>query len=73
MHSLTPAWLARYPRPTHCVHDNGSEFTGHLFQFMLSDAGITSRPISSHTPTSNALVESVHRAIGQVIRALIAL
>ena len=40
---------------------------------MLSDAGITSRPISSHTPTSNALVESVHRAIGQVIRALVAL
>ena len=64
-------WLARYPRPLRCIHDNGSEFNGHNFQFMLSNAGIKSSAITSHTPTSNAIIESVHRSIGQVLRTLI--
>jgi hypothetical protein len=65
-------WLSRYPRPFRCIHDNGPEFNGHDFQFPLLDAGIKSVPISSHTPTSNGLIESVHRTVGQVIHTLVA-
>jgi len=25
-------WLARYPCPIHCIHDNGAEFMGAEFQ-----------------------------------------
>jgi hypothetical protein len=64
-------WLARYPRPLRCVSDNGPEFSGHDFQFMLIDAGVKHVRISSHTPTANAVIESVHRTIGQVIRTFI--
>ena len=28
-------WLARYPWPERCVHDNGGEFVGPEFQTMM--------------------------------------
>ena len=28
-------WLARYPRPNRCIHDNGGEFIGWQFQELL--------------------------------------
>ena len=34
------SWLARYPRPSHCLHDQGGEFTGYAFQQMLLPHGI---------------------------------
>ena len=64
-------WLARYPHPLGIVHDNGPEFTGHDFQFPLDYAGITPVRITPYTPTANAVIESVHHTIGQVIRTLI--
>ena len=64
-------WLAHYPQPLHIVHDNGPEFTGHDFQFPLDYAGITPIKITPYTPTANAVIESVHHTIGQVIRTLI--
>ena len=33
-------WLARYPRPSRCIHDNGGEFTGAAFLHMLHVNGI---------------------------------
>jgi len=29
-------WLARYPSPNRCIHDNGGEFIGHEFQTLLT-------------------------------------
>ena len=26
------AWLAQYPKPTKCIHDQGGEFMGYYFQ-----------------------------------------
>ena len=34
-------WLARYPRPSRCIHDNGGEFTGAAFLHMLRANGIS--------------------------------
>ena len=30
------AWLAHYPKPMRCIHDQGGEFTGYSFQSMLN-------------------------------------
>ena len=64
-------WLSCYPRPSCCVHDNGTEFVGHDFQFMLSYAGIAPVNISPNTPTSNSIIEAIHKAIGQSIHTTI--
>ena len=69
--ALELSWLCRYPRPLRCVHDNGSEFTGHDFQFFLDHAGIKSRPVTAHNPQSNGIIERVHQTVGQILRTLV--
>ena len=66
-------WLACYPHPEKIVHDNGSEFLGHDFQFPLDYAGIKPTNISTHIPTSNSVIEASHKIIGQVLRTLLLL
>ena len=70
-HAFQNSYLSRYPRPARCVHDGGPEFIGHEFQFGLMDAGIYSQPITPKNPTSNAIIEAVHKTVGQVIRTLV--
>jgi len=50
-------WLARYPRPIRCIHDQGTEFTGLAFQNMLHVNGIKSRPTTVRNPQANAVCE----------------
>ena len=69
--ALENNWLARYPRPLKCVHDNGPEFVGQDFQDLLERAGIRSRPSTSRNPQGNSIIESVHKTVGSVIRTLI--
>ena len=71
--ALELAWLCRYPRPSRCVHDNGTEFLGHDFQFGLAQAGIASRPVTSLNPHSNGVIERSHAAVAQVLRTMIQL
>jgi len=61
-------WLSRYPRPTIIIHDHGPEFENHDFQFNLDYAGIKYKPPNSNTPTANSVIETLHRAVGQIIR-----
>ncbi len=65
-------WLSRYPRPLSCVHDGGPEFQDE-FQTLLRQSAIRSKPISPYTPTANAIIESVHKTIGQVLRVYLEL
>ena len=51
-------WLAWYPKPEKVVTDNGPEFNGNEWEFMLMDWGIRKGRISSHAPTADAVVES---------------
>jgi Reverse transcriptase (RNA-dependent DNA polymerase)./Integrase core domain. len=60
-------WLARYPRPTKCIHDNGGEF-GPEFQQMLRINGIQSVPTTIKNPQSNAICERMHSTIENMIR-----
>ena len=61
-------WLSRYPKCQDCLHDPGPEFTGQPFQECLINNGINARPTTTKNPQSNAIVERMHRAIGDMLR-----
>ena len=67
---LENVWLSRYPRPLHCIYDQGGEFTGYHFQRLLQRHGIKGHPISSKNPQANAICERMHQAVGNSLRAL---
>ena len=52
------------------MSDNGPEFSGFKWENMLAQWGIKRARISSHTPTANAIVESSHKVMGQVLRTI---
>lgn len=64
-------WLARYPRPLYCVHDQGTEFTGYQFQRVLARHDIVSRPITTKNPRANSICERMHQTIGNNLRAMV--
>jgi hypothetical protein len=64
-------WLARYPWPARCVHDNGGEFVGPEFQFLLQSCKIKDAPTSSKNPQANAICERMHQTVGNVLRTLL--
>jgi len=64
-------WLARYPWPESCTHDNGGEFTGLAFQHLLEQCAIRSRPTSSRNPQSNAICERMHHTVGNILRTIL--
>ena len=51
------SWLARYPKPVACIHDQGTEFTGYEFQMLLQRQGIKDRPTTVKNPQANAICE----------------
>ena len=61
------AWLAWHPKSEKVVADNGPEFNGNEWEFMLKDWGIQKGRIFSHTPAADAVVESSHHVIGQIL------
>ena len=63
-------WLARYPLPQAVLTDGGPEFVGHEWESMLADWGLTRKRISTHTPTANAIIESSHKSMGQILRTI---
>ena len=65
------AWLARYPWPKRCIHDNGGEFTGAKFQQLLELLGIKDVPTTSRNPQSNAICERMHQTVGNILRTLL--
>lgn len=65
------SWLAGYPWPTGCIHDNGGEFTGFSFQQLLEKANIKNVPTSSKNPQAKAICERMHQTVGNVLRTLL--
>ena len=65
------SWLARYPWPKRCVHDNGMEFNGHEFQELLTLCSIKDVPTTSRNPQANAICERMHQTVGNVLRTLL--
>ena len=64
-------WLARYPRPNRCVHDNGGEFIGWQFITLLARYGIKNVCTAVRNPQSNAICERMHQTIGDILRVVL--
>lgn len=60
-------WLNRYPRPMRCIYDAGSEFKKE-FQELLDSYGIEHAATTVRNPQANAVIERVHRVIGDKMR-----
>src|SRR5210317_1641306 len=60
-------WLARYPKPVKCVHDNGGEFKGQKFQDKLRQWGIHDSPTTSKNPMANAICERMHLVVANIL------
>jgi transposase InsO family protein len=63
-------WLAQYPRPIKCIHDQGTEFIGADFQAVLARAGIQDVPTSVGNPQANTVCERLHQSVGNTLRIL---
>jgi hypothetical protein len=51
-------WLARYPWPMRCIHDQGTKFIGADFQYILIHTGIKDVPATTvRNPQANAVCE----------------
>jgi transposase InsO family protein len=65
-------WLARYPHPERCIHDNGGEFTGApLLQHMLVLNGIKDVTTTVKNPQANAICERLHQSISNSLRVML--
>jgi len=64
-------WLARYPWPERCVHDNGGEFVGPEFQTLMQRCNIKDVTTSAKNPQANAVCEQMHQTVGNVLRILL--
>ena len=60
-------WLARYPRPSRCIHDNGGEFTGAAFLHMLHVNGIKDVTTTVKNPQANAICERLHQSMSNTL------
>ena len=61
------SWLARYPRPTRVLSDNGSEFKKH-FKALLKEFGIKRKTITPKNPQANSIIERIHGVINNMLR-----
>ena len=50
------------------MHDNGGEFIGEAFQYMLARHGIEDVPTTAKNPQSNAICERMHQTVANVLR-----
>lgn len=64
-------WLSRYPWPERCVHDNGGEFAGPEFQFLMRRCKIKDVATTAKNPQANSICERMHQTVANVLRTLI--
>ena len=69
MKLVETTWLSRYLIPTEITYDRGSEFIVHGFRIPPIDTKyrITTKPIISVNPMSNAILERIHQVLGNLV------
>lgn len=67
---FTNTWLASYPKPVSCIYDQGTEFIGHDFQFMLDRNNIIRGPTTTKNPQANVICKQMHQSVGNSLRIL---
>ena len=61
-------WLTRYPWPRILTYDKGTEFMAEFAQMIKNDYHIKKKGITTRNPQANAIIERVHKTIGDIIR-----
>ena len=64
-------WLSQYPCPSWCIHDNGGEFTGVPFLYMLTVNGIKDITTTIKNPQASAICERLHQTISSNLRTIL--
>lgn len=65
-------WLRRYPRPSRVIFDQGGEFDNQWFYTLLKKWHINPAMISVKNPQANAIVERLHKIMGDMLRVQLA-
>ena len=60
-------WLTCYPLPQWIVFDCGTEFMAELSKMCQNEYGLKRKPITTRNPQSNAIIERIHKTIGNII------
>eukprot|EP00957_Ditylum_brightwellii_P048779 3700580-Ditylum_brightwellii.AAC.1 len=66
-HQFENVWLARYPRPGKCIHDNGGEFISAAFQHMLQHTGVKDVLTTSQNPQANSMCKQLHQTVTNIL------
>ena len=61
--------IAYFGVPANILSDRGAEFTGRVWAGIMETLGINKKLTSPYYPQGNALVERVHRTVGNMIRS----
>ena len=62
-------WLRRYPRPpSRVIFDLGGEFDNGVFHDLCTKWYVNPTPITNKNPRANAIVERMHRVLGDMLR-----
>ena len=64
-------WLAQYPCPSRCIHNNRGEFTGAAFSHMLCVNGIKDVTTTVKNPQANAICERFHQSISNSLQTML--
>ncbi len=64
---VNKTWLCRYPRCSHLIYNNWSEFKLH-FEYLCESCGIKRKPTTVKNPWANGILERVHQVLGQMLR-----
>ncbi len=67
-HKFKNTWLALFPHPRKCIHDQGGEFIGGPFQALLRKFRIKDTGTTSNNPQSNAICKRMHQTVGNILR-----
>ena len=62
-------WLTQYPWPTEVVMDRGKEFQAEVQTALKNEYGLTRNFITTRNPQANAIVETVHKSLHNLICA----
>jgi transposase InsO family protein len=65
-------WLRRYPRPSRVIFDAGGEFDNREFRNRLITWFIKPEPITVKNPRANAIVERMHKVLGDMLQTQLA-
>jgi len=64
-------WLARYPIPSRCVHDNGKKFIDFPTQVLLQQFGVKEVATTVKNPQRKSICERMHQTVANILQFLL--